>query len=138
MRMVAMAAVWFAALASAPAAADETIDVAPAMQAADAWLETLDSGAYGRCWEDAAPVFQESTDRVKWETSIEAARRRLGTLIRRKVRAATHTRLLPGSPPGEYVVIQYETLFENRLVLETVTPVRLGADRWKVSGYLIR
>ena len=133
---------WIAAIVAAglarPGAAEETIDVAPAMRAAEAWLESVDTAAYGRAWQDAAPVFQESIARVKWETTMESARQRLGMLIRRKLRTATYTRNLPGSPPGEYVVIEYDTAFEHRLVAETVTPVRTPAGEWRVSGYVMR
>lgn len=40
---------------------------------------------------------------------------------------------------GEYVVIQYDTRFENRhLSTEIVTPMRGRDGVWKVSGYIIR
>jgi hypothetical protein len=46
---------------------------------------------------------------------------------------------LPGAPEGKYVVIQYETVFENRAsAVETVTPMLDPDGVWRVSGYFIR
>ncbi len=127
-------------LVAGPAwAADEDIDVNPAMVAAEAWLASVDAGRYGASWEDAAPMFQEAVSKVKWETTIDAARAPLGVPVRRKVRQALYTRALPSAPVGEYVVIQYDTYFETRpLSTEIVTPMRDTDGRWKVSDYVIR
>jgi hypothetical protein len=46
---------------------------------------------------------------------------------------------LPGAPEGRYVVIQYETVFENKAsAVETITPMLDPDGAWRVSGYLIR
>jgi len=55
------------------------------------------------------------------------------------MKSATHSRALPGAPPGEYVVIRYETHFMNRpFSSETVTPSRDQDGTWKISGYFIQ
>jgi hypothetical protein len=47
--------------------------------------------------------------------------------------------LLPGAPDGQYVVIQFETSFENKHnAVETVTPMLEPNGQWRVSGYYIR
>jgi predicted SnoaL-like aldol condensation-catalyzing enzyme len=60
-------------------------------------------------------------------------------LISRKVKSATYTTSLPGAPDGQYVVIQFNTSFENKKSrVETVTP-RMDSDgKWRVSGYYIK
>ncbi len=46
---------------------------------------------------------------------------------------------LPGAPDGEYVVIQYNTEFENKKVaIETITPMLDDDGKWRVSGYYIK
>ena len=126
-------------LAGGPAAAQEEIDVKPAMGVAQAWLASVDAGNYGASWETAAPLFREAMAKVKWETTIESVRAPLGTPINRKLRQAYYTRVLPNAPEGEYVVIQYDTRFENRpLSTEIVTPMKAIDGTWKVSGYIIR
>ncbi len=118
--------------------ADEEIDVKPAMAVAEAWLAGVDAGRYGASWEEAAPLFKEAMAKIAWETTIESVRAPLGTPIR-KLRQAAYTRVLPNAPEGEYVVIQYDTRFENRpSSTEIVTPMRGRDGVWKVSGYIIR
>jgi len=118
---------------------DEEIDIVPAQNAAQAWLATVDAGKYGQSWDDASEFFHEFVSRETWVTSVGAARGLVGTAIARKLRSATYTRVLPAAPPGEYVVIQYDTRFDNKPIsVETITPMREKDGTWKVSGYLIR
>jgi hypothetical protein len=122
----------------AHAAEEEEIDVAPAIAAAEQWLALIDQGRYGASWEEASPMFQEAMSRHRWETTLPGARDPLGMPISRKMRQAHYTKALPNAPPGEYVVIQFDTRFEQRpLGTEIVTPMKVG-DRWRVSGYIIR
>ena len=128
------------ACAVLPAGAqDEGLDLRPADQAARAWLATVDAGRYGDSWESAAELFKQTIPKLRWETTVQAAREPLGIVVGRKVRAMNYARVLPGAPEGEYVVIQFDTRFENRpLSVETVTPMREKDGSWKVSGYFIR
>ena len=126
-------------LAASLAIAQEDIDVKPAMGIAEAWLAGLDAGRYGQGWEEAAPMLKERMEKVKWEISMESVRAPLGIPIHRKLRQALYTRSLPNAPDGEYVVIQYDTRFENRpLSTEIVTPMKDRDGAWRVSGYIIR
>jgi len=63
----------------------------------------------------------------------------LGAMVTRKIRTATYARSLPGAPVGEYVVIQFDTSFENLpQSTETVTSMREKDDSWKIAGYFIK
>ena len=118
---------------------DDGLDLRPAGQAARAWLATVDAGRYGDSWESAAELFKQTIPKLRWETTVQAVREPLGVVVGRKVRAMNYARVLPGAPEGEYVVIQFDTRFENRpLSVETVTPMREKDGSWKVSGYFIR
>jgi len=137
--VVAAALVAAAALAARALAADEDVDTAPALRAAQSWLAEVDAGAYGKSWDDAADLFQATTTRGEWEKGLAAARAPLGAVIARKLRSARYMKDLPDAPAGEYVVIVYDTRFENRPVaMEAVTPVRGKDARWRVSGYFVR
>ena len=129
-----------ATLACLPAhAADEEINVTPAISASTAWLALMDGQRYGESWDQASQLFQDATPRLKWETNAQSVRGPLGPVNGRKMHSATYTRSLPGAPPGEYVVIRYETHFVNRpFSSETVTPSRDKDGSWKVSGYFIQ
>ena len=119
--------------------AQYVLDTAPAMKVADSWLAYIDTGRYADSWDDSAAYFRGAVPKVQWETTLAAVRDPLGVAISRKVRSASYTRMLPGAPEGEYVVIQYDTRFENRpLSVETVTPMREKNGTWKVAGYHIR
>ena len=109
------------------------------MNVADSWLAYVDSGRYAESWDDSAVYFREAVPKVRWQTTLDSVRGPLGVAISRKLRSATYTRALPGAPEGEYVVIQYDTRFENRpQSVETVTPMREKNGTWKVAGYHIR
>ena len=111
----------------------------PAQDAAQAWLALTDSRQYQASWEGAAAFFKASVSCAGWESAATSVRAPLGALVSRKLKSATFTRSLPGAPAGEYVVILYETRFENRSsAIETVTPMHEADGSWKVSGYFIR
>jgi hypothetical protein len=136
----ALAALALAAAITALAAqgADD-LDTAPAMAAAQAWLNLVDAGNYGQSWDDGAALFQAGIAKVPWQIKLDKARAPLGGMITRKLRMATYTHAPPGAPEGEYVVIQFDTTFENLpRSTESVTPMREPDGSWKVAGYSIQ
>lgn len=110
-----------------------------ANRAAEAWLKLVDSGKYGESWDTAATYFKNAVDKSAWERQIRAVRAPLGKVLSRELKEAEYRTSLPGAPDGEYVVIQFNTSFENKKsAVETITPM-LGKDgEWRVSGYYIR
>jgi hypothetical protein len=127
------------ALAWIPAIAAENPEVDAAQAAAMLWLGTVDSGAYGYGWDDSAEIFQRAVGRGEWEKGAQSARTPLGAVKSRKFRSATPTRKLPGAPEADYVVIYFDTAFENRpSSVEVVTPMKERDGTWKVAGYYIR
>lgn len=122
-----------------PAAADESAAVAQAQAAAKSWLVLVDGGKYGQSWDDAASLFRAAVTKADWEKAVRAARSPLGTLKARKLKSATFARALPGAPDGEYVVIQFDSQFDNKAAaIETITPMRDKDGAWRVSGYYIK
>ena len=62
-----------------------------------------------------------------------------GKVVARQLKSATYATKLPNAPVGEYVVLQFETSFENASgMIETVTPMLEKDGKWKVSGYFIK
>ena len=120
-------------------AADDSDAVAQAQVAAKSWLALTDSAKYGQSWDDAASIAKGAVTKVDWEKAIKGVRSPLGAVKARKVKSATFTRTLPGAPDGEYVVIQFESQFENKAAaIETVTPMHDKDGVWRVSGYFIK
>ncbi|MBO9678121.1 MAG: DUF4019 domain-containing protein [Acidovorax sp.] len=129
-----------AIVAACPAAfAQQAQDVAQAERAAEQWLHQADEGQYGAAWDASAPVLHATVPRAQWLSTMEAVRTPLGAVRQRVRRSATFMREMPGVPDGEYVVIQYETVFENKAKsVETITPLRDKDGKWRVSGYFIQ
>jgi hypothetical protein len=121
------------------ASAGDSDAVAQAQVAAKSWLALTDSGKYGESWDNASSLSKSAVTKADWEKAIKAGRAPLGALKARKVKSAAFTRTLPGAPDGEYVVIQFESQFENKSVaIETVTPMHDKDGAWRVSGYYIK
>jgi len=74
-----------------------------------------------------------------WEKALKSVRSQLGAVKSRALKSATFTKTLPGAPDGEYVVIQFDTQFENKAAaVETVTPMHEKDGSWRVAGYFIK
>lgn len=126
-------------LAGSSVHAADTEAVSQARKSASSWLALVDAAQYGQSWDEAATLFKSAVTKQEWMKAVQAARAPLGALKSRTFKTATFTRSLPGAPDGEYVVIQFDTRFENKAAaVETVTPMRQKDGTWKVSGYYIR
>ena len=110
-----------------------------AISASLAWLALVDAGRYEESWQEAARLFKAAVTKQQWRASTGAYRKPLGQLITRTFKSKTYATSLPGAPDGEYVVIQYATIFENKKsAIETITPMLDGDGSWRVSGYYIK
>ena len=121
------------------ASADNTNAEKAAVVDAETWLKLVDQGEYSKSWDEAAEYFKKSVTKKEWEESMQAARKPLGKTISRKLKSKNYLTSLPGAPDGEYVVIQFETSFENKNhAIETVTPMLDKDGKWRISGYYIK
>jgi hypothetical protein len=110
-----------------------------AVTAAEKWVALVDGGKYAESWKEAAEYFRNAVKQEQWEQAVQAVRQPLGTLVSRKVKSTTYKTALPGAPDGEYVVIEFETVFEHKkTAVETVTPMIDKDGKWRVSGYFIK
>ncbi len=110
-----------------------------AIESSLAWLDLLDREQYEESWETASDYFKNVISKEEWVRSLTGVRKPLGKVISRTIKTKEYTKTLPGAPDGEYVVIQYETSFENKTsAIETVTPMLAKDGEWRVSGYYIR
>ena len=110
-----------------------------ALSAAKQWLGLVDAGEYGESWESAAAYFKSTVTKDYWQQAIDAVRKLFGKPLSRKLGSVRYTRSLPGSPDGEYIVIQIATTFEKKEhAVETVIPMLDSDGVWRVSGYFIK
>jgi hypothetical protein len=121
------------------ARADNTSLELAAQNAAGRWLALVDAGKYEESREVMASSFKTAVSRRAWKSTIAEIRKPLGEVVSRKLKSVEFTKELPGAPDGEYVVIKFDTTFQNKTnAVETVTPV-LEADLvWRVSGYSVK
>jgi hypothetical protein len=110
-----------------------------AQKSAEAWLGLTDSGKFAESWDEAAAGFKAVVTKDQWIDALKKARTPLGALQSRKLKSATYAKNPPGAPAGEYVIIQYDTNFENKnSSVETITPMLDKDGKWRVSGYYIK
>jgi hypothetical protein len=127
-----------AGLMSTPASCEEASEDA-AQAAAEAWLTVVDAGDYGESWEQTASLFKGAVTRDQWTQALDGVRSPLGDVLSRKVKSRQHTTQLPGAPDGQYVVLQFDTVFVNKAAaVETITPMIDKDGVWRVSGYFVK
>jgi hypothetical protein len=111
----------------------------PAIDVALKWLAEIDKEKYLESWKNAADYFKNAVTIEQWVQSLQTVRKPLGKRISRELKNSTYQTSLPGAPDGQYVVIQFETSFENKKsAIETVTPMMEKDGQWRVSGYYIK
>jgi len=126
-------------LGTAAVMADESDRGKAAIASAEEWLGIVDEGNYIESWKESSEYFQQAIKQDQWEQAVQAVRKPLGKLVSRKVMSASYRTSLPGAPDGQYVVIRFNTSFENKKsAIETVTPKMDKDGMWRVSGYYIK
>jgi hypothetical protein len=110
-----------------------------ALEIAGAWLQLIDGGKYSQSWEESAEYVKALVNRGNFQKSLQGVRQPLGKIVSRELKSTRYTTSAPGAPDGQYVIIQYNTSFENKKsAVETITPMLDKDGKWKVSGYYIR
>ena len=136
---IAFLALFGLVLAAGCAPAQESGNEQAAVSAAEKWLSMVDNEQYTDSWKESAEYFRNAVNQKQWEQSMQAVRKPLGKLLSRKLKSAMYKTSLPGAPDGQYVVIQFDTSFENKQsAIETITPMLDKDGTWRISGYYIR
>lgn len=119
--------------------ASEASSVAAARPAVLSWLKVLDAADTSSTWEQAASGFKKAVTSQQWAQASTAVRAPLGIARQRNERSSQFSNSLLGAPDGEYVVFQFQTVFENKAAaVETVTAVKDIDGAWRVTGYFIK
>ncbi len=110
-----------------------------AVEATQIWLAVVDQEKYSEGWETAAAYLKNAVSKDAFVKALTGARKSLGHLKSRQLKSTDYRTSLPGAPDGQYVVIQFETSFENKKsAIETITPMLENDGAWKISGYFIK
>jgi hypothetical protein len=139
LRRINFAVISVAGLASSARAGSPEADAeTAALAAAQPWLAKVDAGQYAESWDEAAQVFRSAVTKERWAEMASSVRKPLGKVSERKLSSKHYTESLPNAPPGKYVVIQFDTKFENKKATETIVPMLDKDGKWRVSGYFIK
>lgn len=106
---------------------------------AAAWLDYVDAEDYAESWREAAAYFQGVVPEKTWIESLNGVRKPLGRVGSRQLKNVQYTKSVPGAPDGDYVIMQFDTSFENKkTAVETVTVMRDKDGKWRAAGYYIK
>jgi uncharacterized protein DUF4019 len=110
-----------------------------AQTSVDAWLTLVDSHSYAASWDAAASIFKNALPQDQWSAALEKVRTPLGKVKSRVLASTTPTPSPPGAPPGDYLVFQFDTTYEQRsAAAEVVTAFKEKDGSWRVAGYFIK
>lgn len=110
-----------------------------AFVAAEKWLSLIDFGNIDESWNQSAELFKANVSLENWKSSLKIVQDSLGKVLSRTLKSKQYAQELPGAPDGDYFVIQFETVFENKKnAVETVTPMKDKDGEWRVSGYFVK
>jgi Protein of unknown function (DUF4019) len=116
------------------------------VNAAEEWLALVDAGDYEESWEHTASQFKSGLfekdffkagiSREQWQSSLRTVQDSLGKVVLRTLKSKRYTTELAWEPPGEYVVLEYDTTFDRQMKrTESVILVKESDGEWRVSGY---
>ncbi len=123
----------------AAAASESDPDVALARKAALEWLALVDSFKFEGTWDTAATSFQKAQAKTEWAKGLGGARTAMGKVVTRTVSSQEVRKDLPNLPPGKYITVRYNTVFEkHKDGTESITLVKDGARGFRMMSYLLR
>jgi hypothetical protein len=113
--------------------------VAQARVAAKAWLAQLHDHEYDQAWEAAGELLKAAVSQEEWSKKWSVTLGPLGRVASSAVRSSEYSTTMPGAPDGEYVVVQFDTTFENKqTALENLVMKKQSGGSWRVEGYRIK
>jgi len=116
----------------------QAVDVTPAMQqAADQYLTLLDRGEYAQVWQQAAHIFQAGVGPTDWQARMQAVHKVLGKAQSRALRSAVLKTDPANSPPGEYLMMTFDSAFTDGAKVETLV-LYAQQGNWRMAGYFIK
>jgi hypothetical protein len=103
--------------------------------AAEKWLAIVDSGDYGKAWDQSAGRFRASVTRQQWLDGLPKTRGTLGAVKSRRAEVASYKTSLPGMPDGDYVTVRFATTFEKKDEAQELVTLVYEDGTWRPLGY---
>ena len=119
--------------------AKEQAAVTAAVGVTKEWLAVVDSGAYAKAWQGGSGYFRATVKSEQFEQKMQSLRQPLGKVLSRTTARTYYRTKLPGMADGEYVVIKFITVFENKPSTTETTTFMVDKDgQWRAAGYFIK
>ncbi|MEO8938560.1 MAG: DUF4019 domain-containing protein, partial [Burkholderiaceae bacterium] len=83
-------------------------------QPGDDFLRLVDARKYGESWDIASDFLKQSVSRSDWSTQLVKARETIGEVASRKLKSSIVQKDPKGAPPGDYLLVTYETVFASQ------------------------
>jgi hypothetical protein len=99
------------------------------------WLKTVDDGNYGGSWDQSSAVMKLTMPKDEWIEMLNSMRKPLGSVITRTVADQRTAKDPKGLPPGDYVVMFYNTSFSGRPKANELVTLYFDAGEWGVMTY---
>jgi hypothetical protein len=109
-----------------------------AQKAAESWLALVDGEEYGESWTQAASTFKKLIASAQWTDAVTKARMPFGAFQSRSINSRQYSTSLPGAPPGQYVMLTFDSHFEKRAAVETIVMTLDVDGTWRTAGAFIR
>ena len=110
-----------------------------AQAAAEIWIRDVDEGHYAEAWQATGSVFRKAVSQKAQIAAWNKYRKPSGPVARRTLREATYTESLPRAARGKYVLVRFNTTFENHSnAIETIVEQLETDGQWRVTGYWIK
>ncbi|HTN48948.1 MAG TPA: DUF4019 domain-containing protein [Burkholderiaceae bacterium] len=109
-----------------------------AAKVAGEWLKLIDSGDYGKAWDECSTLFKEKVGRQQWVDGLPKNRAEVGAFKGRKLDGAAYRKSMPGAPEGEYVSLRFFSDFEKNPSAQEMVTLVYQDGAWRPIGYLLR
>jgi hypothetical protein len=109
------------------------------LEAAEAWLAKVDAGDYQGSWEATGAMFRDEVSAEQWHESMTQVREDMGAVTERRLHEHTLETIMPGVPEGEYMMLEYRSVFEKQPQgAELVVCMKDEDGAWRVIGYFLQ
>ena len=103
------------------------------------WIGLMEARKPDQSYATASARFRRSISEREWEARLALIRDPLGDVRSRTLISETRTRELAGLPDGEYVLLVFATVFQNKAAArERVTLMREDDGKMRPTAYRIR
>lgn len=103
------------------------------------YVDSIDQGEYAQSWSKSDPILEKIVTQDEWKRILENIRQKFGKVVSRKVNYQRPAWNPPGLPAGAYMVVMYDTSFQNKPNIHELVTLRKGEDnKWRVLTYEVK